>query len=115
MADKISQQLVSNEDVNSPDINQNFMSSNSSDGNQKFRILQRPKSQKPSSPIPVVVVEEKMLKQTTEQSLTSTDDNIQDERESKMSTVQQPETPPIKETKIATSPCSDDKVFAAGF
>lgn len=97
------------------------MSSNSSDENQKVRILQQPTSQKPSSPIPVAVVEKKILKQTTEQSLISIDDNIQqqsviqDERESKMSTVQQPETPPIKETRIGTSPCSDDSVSATGF
>ena len=32
-----------------------------------------------------------------------------------MSTVQQPETPPIKETRIGTSPCSDDSVSATGF
>lgn len=102
VADTISQQLASNDKINDPDVNGNYTSNG--DGNQKVRILQRPKTQKASSPIHVAVVEEKILKQPEEPlTPTPTDDRlqqniIQDER------VQQPDTPPSKEAKIITSP-----------
>lgn len=77
MAETITQQLANNENVSSPDVNQNYMSSNSG-GNQKVRILQCSKTQNldlKDSPMPVAVVEEKILKQP-EQATASTSTNI---------------------------------------